>query len=257
MLDFKTYKVTKLQHRYITNDHIEPLLNQLKAPFEVNSIGRSVNGLPIYSVTIGNGPKRILMWSQMHGNESTTTKALFDFFNVLSTNVNISTLVLERCTMVIIPILNPDGAQKYTRVNANAVDLNRDAVNRSQPESKVLRKLIDTFKPNYCFNLHGQRTIFSAGYANESSILSFLSPAQDKQRAITSTRKIAMEIIVEIAKSLRDSLPNSISRYDDGFNINCVGDTCQSLNIPTLLFEAGHVPGDYGREQTRDIEKCD
>jgi hypothetical protein len=46
-------------------------------------------------------------------------------------------------------------------------------------------------------------------------------------------------------------LPNQIGRYDDGFNANCVGDQFQTLGVPTVLFEAGHFPGDYSREETR------
>ncbi|WP_246054392.1 M14 family metallopeptidase [Antarcticibacterium flavum] len=60
-------------------------------------------------------------------------------------------------------MLNPDGARAYTRVNSRGVDLNRDAHNREEEESKVLRKVYNEFKPHYCFNLHDQRTIFSAG----------------------------------------------------------------------------------------------
>ena len=39
--------------------------------------------------------------------------------------------------------------------------------------------------------------------------------------------------------------------YDDSFNINCVGETFQHLNVPTVLFEAGHYRGDYDRDVTR------
>jgi murein tripeptide amidase MpaA len=56
-------------------------------------------------------------------------------------------------------MLNPDGADMYTRLNANEVDLNRDSQNLTQPESKVLREIFDLFQPHYCFNLHDQRTI--------------------------------------------------------------------------------------------------
>jgi len=44
-----------------------------------------------------------------------------------------------------------------------------------------------------------------------------------------------------------------VGRYDDGFNLNCVGDTFQSFGIPTILFEAGHFPHDYQRENTREL----
>ena len=134
----------------------------------------------------------------MHGNESTSTKALFDCFNLFETENDISKHILEQCTLVVIPILNPDGAEKYTRLNANLVDLNRDAKTLSQPESKVLRNIYNDFKPDYCFNLHGQRTIFSVGETSNVATLSFLSPAQDEERSLTSNRKIAMAIIAEI-----------------------------------------------------------
>jgi len=60
-----------------------------------------------------------------------------------------------------------------------------------------------------------------------------------------------MALIAGIAQDLSVYLPGSIGRYDDAFNINCSGDTFQNLSVPTILFEAGHSPGDYEREKTR------
>jgi hypothetical protein len=193
------------------------------------------------------------MWSQMHGNESTTTKALFDVFNTLISGNSIIEHIINTCTLYIIPILNPDGAEAYTRVNANAVDLNRDAQDLSQPESKVLRQAFLSFKPHFCYNLHGQRTIFSAGNSNNPATVSFLAPAQDEHCTVTGNRKIAMEIIGVMNTMLQTLIPNHVGVYDDAFNINCVGDTFQSENVPTMLFEAGHFPNDYGRDTTREF----
>ena len=81
----------------------------------------------------------------MHGNESTCTKALFDFIFNLE-NLGISS-VLKHCSFIIIPILNPDGANNYNRLNANGIDLNRDAKSLTQSESLVLRTIFNTFKP--------------------------------------------------------------------------------------------------------------
>ena len=251
MLKHELFIEKKLFGRYITNKHIEPLFDELKTCIDVSKIGISVNRKPIYSLTFGSGKKRILAWSQMHGNESTTTKALFDFFNSLKSKDSCIDKILSECTFCIIPILNPDGAESYTRFNANEVDLNRDAQQLSQPESQVLRSIYEEFKPDYCFNLHGQRTIFSAGYSNNSSVMSFLSPAESAQRAVTKTRKIAMEVILAVNSAIKDEIPDQVSRYDDGFNADCVGDTFQMLGTPTILFEAGHFPGDYQREKTR------
>lgn len=250
---FNTYKEPTLNHRYITNTNIKPLLSKFEDMAHVEVVGQSVLNDDIYCITLGKGTKKVLLWSQMHGNESTTTKALFDFLNLCHSGNALTNAILENCTLCILPILNPDGAKAYTRVNANAVDLNRDAQDLTQPESKVLRAVFNRFKPHYCYNLHGQRTIFSAGKTNVSATVSFLSPAQDKMCTITDTRKVAMEIIAHMRDYLETEIPKGVGVYDDAFNINCVGDTFQSENVPTILFEAGHYPDDYGREKTRAL----
>lgn len=249
---YDSYKEIQLKNRYIHNDHIQPLIENLKSYFKIEQIGNSVLNAPIHSIKIGHGPKKVLLWSQMHGNESTTTKAIFDICNVfaLDGSENIQH-ILNSSTILIVPILNPDGAKLYARLNANEIDLNRDAKNLSQPESVILRDLFNSFKPDFCFNLHGQRTLFGAGQTNKSATLSFLSPAQDEACTLTHTRKKSMEVIVAMNTLLQDQIPNQIGIYDDAFNDNCVGDTFQSLNTPTILFEAGHFKDDYNREITR------
>ncbi|WP_375235762.1 M14 family zinc carboxypeptidase [Winogradskyella sp.] len=246
---YNSLKEKSLFGRYITSKIIEGLLDNFSSVFQVSTIGYSVEHRPIFSLKVGQGDTKILLWSQMHGNESTTTKALFDVLNGFSKGKFSD--ILENCTLQIIPILNPDGAARYTRVNANEVDLNRDAQNLTQPESKVLRACFDSFMPHYCFNLHGQRTIFGAGETGNSATLSFLSPAEDTECTLTVTRKKAMSVIALINEQIQKDLPNAIGRYDDGFNINCVGDTFQSLGVPTILYEAGHYQNDYDREETR------
>ncbi|MBC2844971.1 M14 family zinc carboxypeptidase [Winogradskyella flava] len=249
---YSLVKTPQLSGRYITNSDIEKCF--LNFPEEmVSTIGFSVERRPIYALRVGGGPKKILLWSQMHGNESTTTKALFDCFSLFLTNNTIPNSILEACTLVVIPILNPDGAERYTRLNANNVDINRDAQDLSQPESKVLRDIFNNFQPDYCFNLHGQRTIYNVGSSSVSATLSFLSPAQDKDRLLTPNRKVAMSIISEINEYMQAEIPNGIARYDDGFNLNCVGDTFQRFGVPTLLYEAGHFSGDYNREEVRRL----
>ncbi|WP_179347774.1 M14 family zinc carboxypeptidase [Winogradskyella pacifica] len=249
---FLEVKTPELFGRYVTNSHIENCLDKLSKPI-ISTLGYSVENRPVYSLKFGNGPIKILLWSQMHGNESTSTKALFDCFNLFEAEHSVSKQILERCTLMVIPILNPDGAERFTRVNANKVDLNRDAQHLSQPESHILRQSYTDFKPQYCFNLHGQRTIFSAGETNNVATLSFLSPAQDQERTLTTNRKAAMSIIAEINQLLQIEIPDGIGRYDDGFNINCVGDTFQNFGVPTLLYEAGHYKNDYEREEVRRL----
>lgn len=245
----KQYKANSLFGRYITLKDIEPLLEKL--PTEI--IGTSVQEKPIYKYTIGSGKIRIFMWSQMHGNESTTTKALFDFLNVLNSDDELGVKLLSHFTFCILPMVNPDGAELYTRENANKVDLNRDSVNLSQPESQLLRKTFDEFKPDFCYNLHDQRTIFGAGTSGNVATVSFLAPSFNENRDINDVRIKAMNVIVAMNNELQKYIPNQVGRFDDGFNLNCIGDMFTFLNVPTILFEAGHYQDDYYREFTRKM----
>lgn len=248
---FSQYKEETIQGRYITLDSIEPLLQKLNTNDQLKIIGKSVLGKPIYSYEIGEGKTKIFLWSQMHGNESTTTKALFDFLNVLHSGSELAQQLLNAFTFCSIPMLNPDGATLYTRVNANKVDLNRDSQELTQPESKLLRAIFESFKPDYCFNLHDQRTIFGVSTTGKPATLSFLAPSYNEEREINESRLQAINLIASINEVLQEYLPNQIGRFDDSFNINCIGDMFQYLGVPTLLFEAGHFADDYEREKTR------
>ncbi len=250
--DYISTKEKSIKGRYISREHIYPLLRNLSTTLRVNEIGRSVEGATIESIDFGSGKHKILMWSQMHGNESTTTKALFDLLNFIVSGSKLAEDILTNCTIKIIPMLNPDGSAAYTRVNANAIDLNRDAQELSQPESRVLREIYNVFQPDFCFNLHDQRTMYNVGDSDKPATVSFLAPAMDEQRSISKTRGESMRLIAAMNKQLQELIPNQVGRYDDSFNANCVGDTFQMLGTPTILFEAGHYPADYEREKTRE-----
>jgi hypothetical protein len=244
-------KDDSIEGRYLTLDSITPLLERNNIKKDVKIIGESVLGEPIYNYQVGTGKTKIFLWSQMHGNESTTTKALFDFVNLLNSETDLAKQFLDAFTFYAIPMLNPDGAKLYTRANVNEVDLNRDSQSLTQPESRVLRAAFEEFKPHYCFNLHDQRTIFGVSDTGKPATMSFLAPSYNEERDINPSRLQAINLIAGINDVLQQYLPGQIGRFDDSFNINCIGDTFQYLGVPTLLFEAGHFQDDYLREQTR------
>ena len=248
-------KLDKLQGRFFSYPQLEPLLKKFREDLKVEQIGTSFLEVPIHSIQIGTGPIKILAWSQMHGNETTSTKGLLDLINLLSLHSKDPEVaeILANCTIKAIPMLNPDGAARYSRENVNGVDLNRDAQNLQEKESQLLRDTFEEFNPDYCLNLHDQRTIFSAGETAKSAILSFLAPSMNEERTISESRKTAMQIIAGIQTELQKIIPGNTGRYDDVFNLNCVGDTFQQMRVPTILFEAGHYPGDYSRQETRKL----
>ncbi|MDM9631815.1 M14 family zinc carboxypeptidase [Robiginitalea aurantiaca] len=239
-------KVNSISGRYLPPQPVHRFLESLPPSIHVEVCGHSVAKQKIQTVRMGNGPVRVLLWSQMHGNESTTTKALLDLIQDIHLK---QPKWLDGLELLMVPILNPDGAKAYTRQNINNIDLNRDAQDLSQPESIALRRVFEDFKPAYCFNLHDQRTIYGIETPPIPATLSFLAPAADPQRSFTDPRSRAARLIALISDGVSSEI--GVGRYDDTFNINCVGDTFQAAGVPTLLLEAGHYPGDYQREVTR------
>ena len=242
----------RLKGRYVAIKHILPILEDYQELFNVSVAGYSENGVEIPLVSFGQGEKIVLIWSQMHGNESTTTKALFDFFKFITLNKQTTKTLLSKHTFYVLPMLNPDGAAKYTRENANGVDLNRDAQDLSQGESKVLRSIFDTLQPDLCLNMHDQRSIFGI-VGPKPATLSFLAPSADVLKTITPSRKVAMGLIVKMKNYINAHHHNQIGRFDDTYNQHCVGDSFTSSGTPTILFEAGHFKDDYNREQSRSF----
>ena len=249
---FLAQKESSLHGKWITYNDIENLFSKYEAKFTVTQIGLSEEKRPIMQLKIGNGAKKILFWSQMHGNESTGTKGLFDFFNCIEeVSDTIFKKILKECTLVFIPMLNPDGSQVYTRVNANNVDLNRDAVERVAKESKILRAVLEAFTPHFCFNLHDQRSIFGVEGTNNPATISFLAPSEEVTRSLTKGRIETMNVIVAMNKMLQNVIPNFVGRYSDEFYPTATGDNFQKLGYNTILIESGHYPQDYHREESR------
>ncbi len=243
-----------IDSRWVTIDHILPLLENLMAPFMVSKIGDSFQKRPIYKFQLGTGPIKILMWTQMHGNESTGTKAVLDmirFFKNPGTFKWLSELILDSCAIHCIPILNPDGAQAYTRTNAQEIDLNRDVIDKKGSESILLQRELKKVDPSYCFNLHDQRTLFSVGKEHYPATISFLAPSIDEARTITSGRKETMEVIVAMNHMLQKLISNRVGRYTDEFYPTATGDNFQKMGHNTILIESGHSVGDYQRKESR------
>lgn len=250
---FEKQKENALFDKWITFQEIEKLFQKHEKNFEIKLLGFSEQGERINTLKIGSGKKRILLWSQMHGNESTGTKALFDLFNCFSfSSETVFKTILEECTLLFIPMLNPDGAKAYTRVNAKNVDLNRDAVDRVAKESKLLRQTLEDFNPQFCFNLHDQRTIFGVEGTKNPATISFLAPSEEVTRSLTTGRKQTMNVIVAMNELLQKMIPNFVGRYTDEFYPTATGDNFQKLGYNTILIESGHYPKDYSREISRE-----
>ncbi len=213
--------------------------------FALEKIGESIEGRSINYLRAGTGPFSVLLWSQMHGDESTATSALFDLFEYLRRHRQDPAVaqLLSRLTLHVVPMLNPDGAERFERRNAQSIDVNRDALRLQTPEGKALKALRDRLNPRLGFNLHNQSWRTSVGTPPKPASISLLSVAYDEARTENAGRKLTKQICAVIREALEPFAPGQIGRYDDEFEVRAFGDNITLWGTPVVLIETGPWPG--------------
>lgn len=241
---YENYKEKSLTHRRFKHSEIIRLIEQLKNKniFMVNKVGESVQRRDIYTITIGNGAKKIFCWSQMHGNEPTATAAIFDIINFFLAEEHFKEIkqrLLNSVTLYFMPMVNPDGAEVFKRRNNIQIDLNRDAVKQESSEAKLLNKVFNSIQPEFGFNLHDQGSEYSAGNSSNYTALSFLAPSIDFDKTVNENRTKSMLLICELFNVLSEIIPGHIARYEDDFEPRAFGDNFAKTGSNIVLIESG------------------
>lgn len=221
-----------------------------------NQIGVSEEGRVIHSIEFGKGPTKVLLWSQMHGNESTATRAILDILLFLTSDDEFNefrSALNEKLTLRFVPMLNPDGTERFQRRTATEIDMNRDAVALQTPEARLLHDQVEQFKPEVAFNLHDQRRFYNVKGSGVPSSMSFLAPAYDHSRKVNDVRKRAMQLIAGINEVLQEFIPGGVGLYDDTYSHRSFGDYLQSKGVSTVLVESGWLANDMEKEKVRKL----
>jgi hypothetical protein len=251
------YRVRAITTRRFTHDEfwraVAPSLAD--SALRTEEIGQSILGRSIRAVTFGHGPTSVLLWSQMHGDESTATMALADIFRYLAEarGDSLRQRLLSGLTVTFVPMLNPDGAELFQRQNAVGIDVNRDARRLSTPEARALRALRDRLEPDFGFNLHDQNARTRVGRAGEQAAIALLAPASGPDRGWTPGRTRARLLASTIAQQLQEEIPGRVAKYDDTFNPRAFGDLIQQSGTSTVLIESGALPDDPQKQRLRAI----
>ena len=249
-------RVPHLESRVFTAEHwwqqTLPLLGADRG-FGVEQIGTSAEGRPLRHVQWGNGPVHVLLWSQMHGDESTATMALADLFAWLGSGEDRWAVaqLRQQLTLHFVPMLNPDGAARFQRRNAQGIDINRDAAALASPEARALKALRDRITPQFGFNLHDQRPGYRAGDSDKATAIALLAPPADAEASLTPVRARAIGVAASIADVLDGPLHGRLARWDETFNPRAFGDLMQQWGTSTVLIEAGGIDGDAQKQELR------
>lgn len=252
---YDTFKETAITHRRFKHKDLVPLIQKL--PFEKQVVGKSFEDRELYQIKLGSGPTRILLWSQMHGDEPTATMALLDIFRFFQAkNDGFDALrqsILTNTTLYFVPMLNPDGAERYQRRTATEIDMNRDALRFQTPEGAVLKKLQDELKPEFSFNLHDKNTRYSAGRSSKQATVSFLATSYDFERSWNPVRTKAMQVICGMIEALQNFIPGHLGRWNDEHEPRAFGDNIAKWGSSLILIESGGYKDDVEKQFIRKL----
>lgn len=255
----ENYREKTLTQRRFKQKDILPLISnrQGNALYQIEKVGESFEGRPIQMIKIGNGKKKVLLWTQMHGDEPTATMASFDIFNFIEgRNDGFDSFrknLLDNTTLYFVPMLNPDGAERYQRRTVQGIDMNRDAAARQTPEAVILKGLVDRLKPDFGFNLHDQLPRYSAGRSAKVATISFLATSYNYELSINPVRERSMQLIVGMNKILQKYIPGQVARYADDHEPRGFGDNVQKWGTTLVLIESGGYLGDPEKQYIRQL----
>ena len=226
-------------------DLVKYLDDLKKLDVRVNEVGRSAQGREIFQIEWGKGPKRVFLWSQMHGDEPTATSALIDMFTFLQKNRDKEWVkaIEQNLTIRAVPMLNPDGAEVYQRRNSQGIDINRDAKNLVTPEARLLKLLRDSWQPEIGFNLHNQQGLTTAGSTHKQAAISFLVVYGDEAKTMTPGHDRNRRLVVAMNQAISNFIPGHIGRYGDEWSPTAFGDNFSAWGTPVILIETGALNG--------------
>lgn len=233
---------------------VEPVLADAPG-LHVEEVGRSAEGRPLRHLAWGEGPTRVLLWSQMHGDESTASMALADLLHLLARHPGHPLVRRLHATtrLHLLPIVNPDGAARFQRRNAQGIDINRDARALASPEARVLHGLRERIRPDYGFNLHDQRVGYRAGASARGTAIALLAPPSNEARDIDPARARAIQLAVAVRAALEPRIGGHLAKWDDTYNPRAFGDLTAAAGVSTLLVESGGIEGDLQKQQLRKL----
>lgn len=211
---------------------------------ELEEVGYSRLGKSIRMLSVGHGERKILLWSQMHGDEPSATPALLDIANYLMEHAGDAAVqsILDSFTLLMIPMLNPDGTGVYERFNAQGIDINRDALHLATPEGRLLKKVRDQHTPMMGFNLHDQNRRTAVGDSGQLASMAVLSVSGDAANTLTPGRELTRKAAAAVVQAVLPFRPGGVARYDEGWSPTAFGDNLTAWGTPVLLIESGGVP---------------
>ena len=136
------------------------------------ALGRTLDGQPMDLLRLGSGPTQVWLYARQHPGESMAEWWMEGALDrLIDANDDVARTLREKCTLHIVPNMNPDGSVRgHLRTNAAGVNLNREWADPSaerSPEVLCVRNEMDRTGVHWAMDVHGDEAIpanFIAGF---------------------------------------------------------------------------------------------
>ncbi|MCX6267359.1 MAG: M14 family zinc carboxypeptidase, partial [Bacteroidetes bacterium] len=126
---------------------------------KVDVIGQSVKGRNLYAIRFSSSgfgqdqsKIKVLIFAQQHGNEQSGKEGVLLLAAELLKPEN--SYLFKKIDLMLIPQVNPDGSEVNQRRNANGMDLNRNHMILTEPETMALHQLFDKYLFEVTLDVH-------------------------------------------------------------------------------------------------------
>src|SRR6266853_2155098 len=114
--EYPRVRVKDFHSRHFQPEYYQNILDMLQSNsggiLKIRKLGESHEGRPVRLASAGSGSTGVLLWSQMHGDESTATMSIADILSYFMSGKNepATREILASLSVHFLPMLNPDGA---------------------------------------------------------------------------------------------------------------------------------------------------
>jgi len=143
--------------RTVSYPELSAFLESVARPglITVTEEGRSTQGRKLYLVRLNRGGAKatfkVFYYAQQHGDEVAGKDAQLTLIRDIAEHPE---RLPEDVDLYLMPMLNPDGAEKHERFNGVGADLNRDHLLLAQPETQALHRVARRIRPHVAVDSH-------------------------------------------------------------------------------------------------------